>query len=64
VQLSIAQTYEQIQRSLRDRIWHVHKMPRLLRLQAYTNEAFKGFKRGRPSKDVAFYRRIDNAGRH
>jgi hypothetical protein len=30
VRLSIAKTYEQIERSFRDQVWHVHKMPRLL----------------------------------
>jgi hypothetical protein len=64
VQLSIARTYEQIQRSFRDQIWHVHKMPRLLGLPPYPNERFKGFKTGRPTKDIAFYRRIQNAGRY
>ena len=64
VQLSIAKTYEQIQRSFRDQIWHVHKMPRLLGLPPYTTETFKGFRTGRPTRDAAFYRRIQNAGRH
>jgi hypothetical protein len=39
-------------------------MPRLLGLPAYPDARFMGFKTGRPTKDAAFYQRIQNAGRH
>jgi hypothetical protein len=64
VRLAIQRTFGEIERSQRDGIWHVHRMPRLLGLKPYTGESFKGFNCGRPTKDVAFYRRIQNAGRH
>jgi hypothetical protein len=61
VHLAIQRTLKEIERSRRDGIWHVHKMPRLLGLKPYPKEQFKGFNCGRPTKDVAFRRAIDNA---
>jgi hypothetical protein len=63
VHLAIQRTREQMERSQRDGIWHVHKMPRLLGLKPYLKEQFRGFGCGRPTKDAAFYRRIQDAGR-
>jgi hypothetical protein len=61
VQLSIKKTYQQMERSQQDGIYHCHVMPRLINLKPYPREEFKGFKTGRPTKDAAFYRNIENA---
>jgi hypothetical protein len=53
VQLSIRKTYAEIERSQKDGIWHVHRMPRLLGLAPYVNETFKGFGCGRPPRKTA-----------
>jgi hypothetical protein len=53
VQLAIQRTWKEMERSRRDGIWHVHKMPRLLGLKPYTGESFKGFKWGRPPGKTA-----------
>jgi hypothetical protein len=61
VDLAIKRTWKEMERSRRDGLFHVHKMPRLIGLKPYLKEQFRGFGCGRPSKDVAFRRAIDNA---
>jgi hypothetical protein len=64
VDLAVRRTWKEMERSRRDGLWYVHKMPRLIGLRPYVKEQFKGFKTGRPTKEAAFRRAIDNAGRH
>jgi hypothetical protein len=50
VDLAVQRTYAAIERSQRDGIFHVHRMPHLIGLPAYGNEIFRGFKCGRPPR--------------
>jgi hypothetical protein len=53
VRWAIQRTFKEIERSRRDGIFHVHRMPRLIGLPAYANETFRGFKWGRPPGKTA-----------